>query len=263
MISSAAFAFPSKRKANLRKNIEAVLGKDNVTDKMLRFTYKTYGRYYLDTFSGNVKFPERMIPDSYDAFKNNIVPAVNKFLSGGRGLIMVSVHLGNWDAAGAFAAHCFPGKVNIVVEKLSPAMFRWFSETRTKTGIKIIEHTNIKQMIRVLNNHEILILASDRDLEKNGFQMNFFNKKAYIPSGPAKLALMTNSPVLIGCFPRDEKDISMFRVKCRPQILNIESMPRTKENVEQLAKNIIMENEELIRQDPLQWCMLQEIFVKQ
>ena len=254
--------FSGQRKRNLKVNLEAVFGRDKVTYQMLLSVYKNYGRYYFDIFSGHVKFPESAENAADAAFKADFVPRIRDFLGHKKGFIIVSMHIGNWDAAGSYAASCFPGMVNIVVEKLSPAMFRWFKQAREKIGMKIISHTDIKQMIRILNNNELLVLASDRDIEKTGFQMDVFGRKAYIPSGPAKLSLMTGAPVIVGSFPRSEKDIMKFTVKANPVILNTENMERTKENIEQLTKDIIMQMEELIRQDPLQWCMLQQFFVR-
>ena len=204
IFSFFAFVFGGRRRINLKANLEAVLGAGKVTEAMLLSTYKIYGRYYFDIFSGSIKFPENSDPVSDNLFKTEFVPKIRGFLEQKKGFIIVSMHIGNWDAAGSYAAGNFPGKVNIVVEKLSPAMLKWFTQAREKLGMKIISHTDIKQMIKILNNGELLVLASDRDIEKTGFQMEVFGKKAYVPSGPAKLALMTGSPVLVGSFPRSE-----------------------------------------------------------
>jgi lauroyl/myristoyl acyltransferase len=72
---------------------------------------------------------------------------------------------------------------------------------------------------------------------------------------------MTGAPILVGSFPRDTKDIGRFITKAHPVFLNTDNKERTKESIEQLTKDIIMEMEELIKQDPLQWCMLQKFFV--
>lgn len=262
IFSFFSFLFSGERKRNLKTNLEAVIGPGKVTDAMLLSAYKTYGRYYYDIFSGNIRFPECSDPASDAVFKSEYVPKITEYLNRKQGFIIVSMHLGNWDAAGSYAASYFPGKVNMVVEKLSPAMLKWFTQAREKLGIKIISHTDIKHMIKVLNNGEILVLASDRDIEKSGFQINVFGKKAYIPSGPSKLSLMTAAPMLVGSFPRSEKDITKFISKPHPGLLNTDKIERTKENIEQLTKDIIIEMEELIKQDPLQWCMLQKFFVE-
>ena len=260
IFSYISFLLPSQRKINLKINLEAVVGK--VNDDMLLAVYKNYGRYYFDTFGGNINFPQCSDPKADEIFKTEYVPKIKSYLTPNKGFIFVSMHLGNWDAAGTYASTYFPGKINIVVEQLSPAMFKWFKQAREKMGMKIISHSDIKQMIKILNNGEILVLASDRDIEKNGFQMDMFGKKAYIPSGPAKLALLTGVPVLVGSFPRNKEDISKFAVKVHPVFLNTDNKERTKENIEQLTKDIIIEMAELIKQDPLQWCMLQKFFVE-
>jgi KDO2-lipid IV(A) lauroyltransferase len=185
-----------------------------------------------------------------------------EYLEKYNGLIIVSMHIGNWDFAGSFVSSMYPGRTKIVVEKLSPAAYKWFSETRTNWGMEIINASDIKSMMRALKNGGVLVLAADRDLEKTGYQIEFFGKKAYFPSGPAKLALAYNVPLMVGVMPRDRKDPMRFIPVFDPVALNLEKLEKTEENAEKLTRDLIKHMEDLLREYPEQWCMLQQVWTE-
>ncbi len=251
------FMLGGKRKKNLRRNLEILTG-GPVEDSLLKKVYCNYGLYYCDLFRDRDS-----IIKSFDGadFEKMHLSRLNSLIESGRGFIVVSLHMGNWDAAGTYFAHIFPGKANIVVEKLSPGMYRWFCETRARLGMNVIPSTDGKAMIRALRAGEPLVLASDRDLDRTGFIMDFFGHKAYIPNGAAKLSLLTGAPILVGGVIRKKEDDSVFYTFALPDMLNMPPVPRTPEAVEELTKEVVAAMEQVIKPYPDQWCMLQEVFV--
>ncbi len=258
-IALILFFFSKIKKHTLKKNICFVLNATDVPDKILAEIYKNYGRYYFDLFCKK----EILLNAISD---QNIFKATFNFISGllenGHGLIGISTHIGNWDLGGSFLASLFPGRTNVVVEKLSSGAFRWFKETRERFGMKVIESNDIKSMLNALKHNEILVLLSDRDLDKNGLILDFFGNKAYIPSGPAKLALAHKSPIIFGGMLRQENPFYFIPAINTKKILNLEMLEKSQENVEKLSKEIIIEMEKIINQYPEQWCMLQKVWIK-
>jgi KDO2-lipid IV(A) lauroyltransferase len=116
-------------------------------------------------------------------------------------------------------------------------------------------------MIRALKNGNVLVLAADRDLNYSGYKMDFFGKKAHIPSGPAKLSLLCNVPILFGVMERNKLDPTKYRVPFDTNIINAEKLPRTDENAELITREVIKRFEKRLLQDPSQWCVLQKIWV--
>jgi KDO2-lipid IV(A) lauroyltransferase len=248
-----------KRRHTLRYNLCAVLGPENVDSKLLKKVFVNYAKYYCDLFSKREKVMSYINKEGADDFKNTSCANINRYLGQKHGCIIVSMHYGNWDVAGGFGAGFFPGRFHVVVEKLSPGMFRWFKETRERFGMKVIPSTDIKSMLRVLKAGDALVLLGDRDLDRLGYKMEYFGKKAYIPSGPAKLSLMSHCPILMGASPRDEHD--NFRPFVEEAPINDEDMPRSDEAAENITRQIVDRMEGYVRKDPSQWCMLQQIFV--
>jgi KDO2-lipid IV(A) lauroyltransferase len=256
-----SFYFDKKRRDTLRENLSAAIGPEKVNDALLKKVFVNYAKYYCDIFMKSEKVKD-YVPGECDAyFRNTIAPAVNAIHEKGRGSIFISMHYGSWDTAGSYAAGIFPGRINVVVEKLSDGLFRWFKEKRERLGMKVIEATDIKTMIRVLKAGEILILLGDRDLGRRGYKMDYFGKKAYIPSGPAKIALMAGVPIFVGVSPRDEQDNYCPMLNLPP--INEQCVPRSDEAAENITRQIVSAMETFVKNDPSQWCMLQEVFVKE
>ena len=260
LFGSLSYRFNKTRRETLRYNLKRAAGAA-FEEKMVERAFVIYAKYYFDLFRKRAELLSHVEKKRDLYFKSITVPALNNFLDKKKGCIIISMHCGNWDVAGAYAASLLPGKVNVVVEKLSPVMYRWFSETRSRFGMKVIDASDIKSMLRVLKSGEVLILLGDRDLDRLGYKMDFFGEKAFIPSGPAKLALMSGAPVFTGVCSRNEKD--EYCIMLVPEVLNLENAPRNDANLESLTKKIVASMETMAAADPSQWCMLQQVFVGQ
>jgi KDO2-lipid IV(A) lauroyltransferase len=251
------FLFSKKRKQTLKKNLNVIASNVNANLSPLN-VYKNYSRYYYDLFTKKEILLKNVYTD--DEFEKNISRVID--IVGKHPLIICSMHIGNWDFGGCYLSSRLPGKVHVVVEKLSPGLYKWFKETRQQWQMKIIDATDVKSMIKVLKNNECLVILSDRDLYKNGYQLEFFGKKAYIPAGPANLALMTGAYIAFGAMLRDIDNPYKFFPFLDSEFLNTEKTERTEENCINLTKKIITKMEKLVSRYPQQWCMLQQFFVE-
>ncbi|MBP7791898.1 MAG: lysophospholipid acyltransferase family protein [Candidatus Goldbacteria bacterium] len=252
------FYFSNKKRQTLKKNLSVISDVADV-NKSAFCVYKNYSRYYFDLFTKKEKLLKNIV--SCDEFENRISKV--KETAKQHPLIIFSMHLGNWDLGGCYLSYLIPDKINVVVEKLSSDLYKWFKETRAQWQMKIIEAGNVKSMIKVLKNNECLVILSDRDLKKNGYQIEFFGRKAYIPSGPAKLALLTHSYLILGAMLRDKNNPEKFIPFIDDEFLNMEDLPKTEENCINLTREMLKRMEKLVAQYPEQWCMLQQIFVDQ
>ncbi len=257
LFSYVAYFLSGKRKQTLKKNLSVIPGNIDINKTSLS-VYKNYGHYYFDLFSRKEKLMKCVIET--EEFKKNIARVIE--IIGKHPLIIFSMHIGNWDFGGCYLSNLKPDKINVVVEKLSPPFYRWFTERRHRWQMKVIEAGDIKSMIKVLKNKECLVLLSDRDLNKNGYQLDFLGKKAYIPSGPANLALMTGAHMILGAMLRDKNNPKKFVPFMDIDLLNTENLTRTEENCINLTKKMVKKMEWFVSQYPEQWCMLQQFFVE-
>ncbi|HNZ30447.1 MAG TPA: lysophospholipid acyltransferase family protein, partial [Candidatus Goldiibacteriota bacterium] len=215
-----------------------------------------YAMYYFDLFKDKNRLMESLDAASFEP----LALAIHSRIDKGMPVILSTMHYGNWDLGGALISRRFPGKVTVVVEELSGGAFKWFTETRSSWGMNVIKSTDVKGMLRVLKSGGLLVLVSDRDLEKTGFNPLFFGKKAYIPSGPAKLSLMSGAPVLFGVFKRRQGDPLKYEVFWDNTFINGDNIARTAENEIKLTEELVSKFETVLNNDPLQWCMLQKVW---
>ncbi len=249
------FHLNKKKRENLKKNLSYALN-SNISDTLLKKIFKNYARYYFDLFQER----EKLIPFT-DKEKFSLgAEVVKNFIEKYGGCIIASLHIGNWDYGGAYLSYLFPGKVNVVVEKLSKDVFKWFKETREKWGMKVIESNDIKSMLKVLKSSEILVLLIDRDLDKTGFKLELFGKKAFVPSGPAKIALKAKVPIMFAGMLRNQINPLYFYPFYSQTYLNLDLLERNDENILKITKQLINHIEEQIKKNPEQWCMLQDIW---
>ena len=114
------------------------------------------------------------------------------------GALMIPGHMANWDHAGAWAAATY-GSVTSVAERLKPEkLFHAFLDYRRELGMDILgtgEADVLRQLTRRLRDGRLVALLGDRDISRNGVQVDFFGEVASFPAGPALLALMTDVPL--------------------------------------------------------------------
>ncbi len=247
---------PGKKKHVLKKNLLNVLGRENAGRSLVKSVYKNYAMYYFDLLKGNTGLLKYNKKEGRTEIEKKMDDAIEKY----GGCVLCSLHLGNWDYGGAHISRSLKHKVSVVVEKLSPGIYEWFRETREKLGLEVIESRDIKSMLTALKNKKMLILLFDRDLDKKGLVSDFFGKKAYIPRGPAALALRAKVPLVFGIIPRSEKNPEVLTPDYDSSFLNLDTMERTVENETKITRELIKKAEYYISGNPQQWCMLQEVW---
>ena len=169
---------------------------------------------------------------------------------------MALPHLGVWDFGGAgFATAGYPATV--VVETLEPPeLFEWFVDFRRSLGLTVVPHGPEAgtAVLGALRRNELVGLVCDRDLERNGVEVEFFGERTTLPAGPATLALRTGAVVLPTAVYFEG---SGHRGIVRPPIPTERSGDGLRADVARITQRLASELEALIRRAPEQWHLLQ------
>ena len=122
-------------------------------------------------------------------------------MAAGRGAIIVLPHMGNWDVSGLwFVERGFP--FTTVAERLEPAsLYDRFVAYRESLGMEVLaltggERSPMEVLADRLRAGRAVCLVADRDLSRNGIEVQFFGEPTRMPGGPAMLAALTGAPVL-------------------------------------------------------------------
>jgi predicted LPLAT superfamily acyltransferase len=135
-------------------------------------------------------------------FTHEGVENIDKLVAEGKGGILLSAHLGNWEVAGHLLKRV-GSKINIVMyegeaEKMQEYMDQ-FEKNRSFNVISIKEDlSHIYEMSAALNRNELICLHGDRFRPGNRtMEHDFLGENARFPAGPFILASKLKAPV---CF---------------------------------------------------------------
>lgn len=123
----------------------------------------------------------------------------------GRGVVVVSGHLGNPDlAASTLAAFGFPA--DVVWQRMRNELLgRFVAENRERLGMELIERAKAwDRLTDSLATGRVLAFAADQDARRSGVFVPFFGRPASTHRGPALLALRTGAAFFVGGVHRVE-----------------------------------------------------------
>ena len=258
-LASSTYAAVSKlsedRRLLVARNLQRVYGPDFTGPELERAitrTFESYGAYWVDSF----RLPKLSEAEIDFAFGYEGVEHIARSMARGQGTINVLPHLGGWEWAAFWLARIMQWQVTAVVEPLDPPeLFDFFTEFRKSLGMHVVPlgPDAGKEVLRALRERHVLALLSDRDIEGNGVEVEFFGERTTLPAGPITLALRTGAPVLPTTVYFDGKGHHGF---VRPP-LDLTRQGSLREDVARLTQVLAHELEGLISQAPDQWHVFQ------
>ena len=257
LISDYIFKKNGKGVKRLRSNyarVQPTISPESLT-ALTKEGMRSYLRYWIDTFRLNKWSTDRIISTTTVTNEHLLRdPIASK-----QGCLVVLPHAGNWDHAAAY--FCSTGiNLTTVAEKLKPEqIFLKFLAYRESIGIEVL-HTEEKVMPTLLNrltSGKLVALVADRDLSKNGIEVNFFDGVAKMPSGPARLILDSKSAFISAFITYTKQGIHI-------EFENIGPIPTEgsiEEKVQQLTQLMANNFATGIKSSTVNWHMLQRIWV--
>ena len=257
LVSDRIFKKNGKGVKRLRSNYKRVI--PNISERELEVLTKdgmrSYLRYWFDTFRLNKWSKSRIIETTFVVRENLLRDPVETK----EGCIIALPHAGNWDHAAAY--FCSTGiPLTAVVEKLKPeAIFKKFLAYRQSIGIEAISHKEktIPILMERLNQGKLIALVADRDMSRNGIEVNFLGGIAKMPAGPAILAIKTGSPLVTAYIRYLDKGIEItFDETIKLPVAGGED-----EQIKIVTQSMADNFAKRIKDSPVDWHMLQRIWV--
>jgi KDO2-lipid IV(A) lauroyltransferase len=200
--AGAHYAARGRGPDQLRKNLSRVIGvpPEQVPDGLIRASLASYARYWREAFRlpsmDLTKLGKQL--DPHFGGQEHIAAA----LDAGRGAILALPHSGNWDMAGVWLAQKH-GTFTTVNERLKPeSLYNRFIAYRESLGFEMLpltggERPPFEVLAERLRANRVVCLMADRDLSRNGVQVDFFGEPTRMPAGSAKLAIETGADLLV------------------------------------------------------------------
>jgi KDO2-lipid IV(A) lauroyltransferase len=182
----------------LRANLRRVVPDrdDDELESVTKEAVRSYLRYWCESF----RLPSWPIDDVVRRTRPVNEHLVRDALAQGRGVVVPLPHTANWDWAGAWAcAEVAP--LCTVAERLRPErLFDEFVAYRRTLGMEILPLTGggppLLRLDAWLRGGGLVCLLADRDLSRNGVEVELCGHRARVPRGPAVLSLRTGAPLV-------------------------------------------------------------------
>lgn len=174
----------------------------------------------------------------------------NFFSAGAKNSIIITAHYGNWEVSGILYSCITNNKVLSIVRDFdNPLLRKSIFEKRCHFGVSLVEKENsVKPLLKALKNNEsICIIADQHASTSEGLNVIFFGQPARAHKSPALIQNKTKVPIIVAVCERLSPLTHKIRV-CKP--IYFDPKRSEIETVQLYTKQL----EELIRENPLQWC---------
>lgn len=175
-------------------------------------------------------------------------------LAKGRGAILVSSHLGNWELAGALVAargvriHAF------YHEQLSPAFDAFLAWARRRSGLGVLhQRRGLRECLRALREGGAIGFVADQDGSRDGVFLDFLGRLVSFPRGPYEFARHAGCEILaVECRRLPDGDYGL----CFGDPFVVDSI----DAVEPAARRLASAFETAILAEPAQWQLFYDRF---
>ena len=187
------------RRAVVEKQLTAAFPDKSAEEieRIARATYAHLGRTSIET-AVLPSYTPRQIIDLFEEVNGWSI--VEERIARGKGLIVVTGHLGNWELGGAyFAARGLP--IDAVARHMANPLFdRYLTTTREQIGMTVVHDAEaVRRVPRSLRSGRAVAFLFDQGaLGLASTWVPFFGRYAKTPRGPAVFALRLGSPIVFG-----------------------------------------------------------------
>jgi KDO2-lipid IV(A) lauroyltransferase len=169
--------------------------------------------------------------------------------------------MGNWDAAGYWYTTNY-GPLTTVVERLKPeSIYKKFVKFRNSLGIEVIptsgETDIFMKLLRRAKEGRMIALVADRDITKNGIEVNYGPGKASFPVGPAAIAVALDGLVLPLSSHYNQEGVLVMHFF---PALSPSGEDNKEKRVQMLTQELAHSFEKEIKKHPQDWHMLQRVW---
>lgn len=257
-----------KERRAVLENLKTVIAGPSREDEIKRTSkdvFRNFAKYLVDFFRFS-----RITPVYIKEFirlegLSNLANA----LKYGKGVIMLSAHLGNWEL-GAFVLGTLGYPINaVVLTHRNIKINDFFKNQRAIGKLRSIEFgASLRGCYKALKNNELLALLGDRDFSSSGLPADFCGKSAIMPKGPAALSYRTGAAIVPSFITRNSDDTFTFvfekPILPRPLTDRMPEDPKAAGDEDSAVRNIMEKYlpivESYVKRYPGQWYVFRNFW---
>ncbi|TKJ41756.1 hypothetical protein CEE37_04085 [candidate division LCP-89 bacterium B3_LCP] len=216
-------------------------------EDIVRNCYRHFGAV-LSEFARLPLLRKQNVPNLVETDDRHVL---DEALKAGKGGIVVSGHLGNWELMGASSSVLGLPVNYVVTDQQNPNVTVFMDQLRQSSGVKIIKRRDaIKGVLKAMKNNELVAILSDQDAHEAGAFVPFFGRLASTPRGAAMFSLRTGAPLI---FVESYRQ-GMGRLKVIHEFISDKDLPLDRDDaIGELTHRFTARLEEAVRCHPEQW----------
>ena len=250
------YLFALEDRKNIAYNLKIALQIEDkkVINKYAKNIFRNFAKYLID-FLRMSKINKKYI---LNRIKIEGRENLDKALSSGKGVIILTAHLGNWELGGGVVGRLGYPLNAIALNHKNTKVNDFFLNQRACCNVTVIPiGSHLKRCFNVLRNNELLAIVGDRDFSSSGIKANFFGKETILPKGPAVFSIKTGAPIVPTMIIRT-KDNTHRVIFEEPVLPDVES--DKKKRVRNTVEKYILVIEKYIRAFPDQWSVFRKMW---
>ncbi len=258
VLSGIAFVVMPDKRRGASENLARVIRKPPESREvraLARQMFRSYALYWVDFFGLNGRIRGKV----HEIVRTEGLEHLKEALRGGRGALLVTAHLGNWDMGGAALVETgeLPELSAIVEPVTQKASERTVTSMRERRGIKVIPLGRPLGIARALRRNEVVLVVGERLIDGDGIEVEFFGEKTLFPGGAAYWSAKLGAPIVPGFCIRQQDGTYVSHIEAPLELAVAENGEFDVVASTQRLADII---ENYIARYPEQWCMLQPIW---
>ncbi len=255
--SDLHYLFADKDRRAVKENLKAIFPeKSDKEIRRLRIrVFRNFAKYLADFF--------RFEKLDKEYIKKNIrienIHYFDEALSRGKGVIVLSAHLGNWELGGVVVALLGYPFWAVALPHKDKRVNDFFNFQRESKGMRVIPLGKaVRMSLNVLKENKVLGLAGDRDFTEDGIILDFFGKPAFFPEGAAAFSLKTGASIVPGFMIRSKDDTFTLKIEKPLEFTPTGNKDKDTRDLIARYKTIF---EDYIRRYPDQWYMFRKFWI--
>lgn len=197
-LGTVAWAMLADRRRTLLHSLELTAPDRSPRERrrLARRTFRNMASCVVDQF----RLPSISPAELRSLFEVRGIEHLDRALAMGKGVVLVSGHIGPYElAAACVAAEGYP--VHGMVENLAPGILEALASYRAATGMGLVNMKDgIAEAYRILARGEAILLAADRAIgrARSAIELPFAGGVRPIPTGPAAFSIASGAPIIVG-----------------------------------------------------------------
>ena len=243
--------FPARRHA-VMANLAVMLPRASRGDRarIARRIMCNYNRMMFEFFRLPHLSREQLLASIEVSGKEHLDQAIAR----GRGVIITSTHIGNWELAGVMVAQWGYALHAVAGVQLGRWLTGAVRDTKTELSITTISpEDGFRKILRALDHNDPVALLVDGNLYTHGATVEWFGRPTTFPAGPGVLAQRTGALVVAGYCERTGP--GRFRIVIEPPL-----DPASFGSTAELHQAIAAAAERHVRGHLDQWCIFRPMW---